>query len=80
MTNTDVVIPERPQADAERELALTRSVLADRRAFIDEFVIELTRCQRAYVSVHKDDKTDWTAAELGSLAHDVVGQLVEASA
>ncbi|QKS15719.1 hypothetical protein HUN59_05330 [Curtobacterium sp. Csp2] len=49
-----------------------------REQFIEEFVLELTRCQRTFVSVHEDDQTDWTAKELGSLAHDVLEQLLTA--
>lgn len=48
-----------------------------RDEFITQFVIELTKCQRAYASVHEDDRTDWTAKELGSLAHDVLIDLQE---
>lgn len=51
------------------------SALPDRNSFITEFVIELTRCQRHYASVHEDDTTDWSAKELGSLAHDVLVQM-----
>ncbi len=64
----------------ERVLAAAGSEpgwIPDRDAFITEFVIELTRCQRAYASVHEDDKTDWSAKELGSLAHDVFTQMTE---
>ena len=53
--------------------------IPERSAFIEEFVIELTRCQRAYASVHGDDTTDWTAKELGSLAHDVFVQFAESN-
>lgn len=48
-----------------------------RDEFVAAFVIELTRCQRTYVSVHEDDRTDWTAKELGWLAHDVLIELQE---
>jgi hypothetical protein len=50
-----------------------------RQEFIEEFVHELTGCARPYVSVHRNDVTTWTAAELGSLAHDVFMQMVEES-
>ena len=47
----------------------------DRQEFMDEFVKELTGCQRPYISVHNDDRTDWTAEELASLAHDTYWEL-----
>ena len=50
--------------------------IIQRKIFIEEFIIELTKCQRPYVSVHADDLTNWTAQELGSLAHDVYSDLV----
>lgn len=50
--------------------------LPERNAFIDEFVAELTGCQRTYAAVHHHDQTTWTAAEIGSLAHDVLWEMV----
>jgi len=47
----------------------------ERNEFIEQFVIELTGCQRTYATVHHNDQTNWTAAELGSLAHDVLWEM-----
>lgn len=49
--------------------------IPERNAFITEFVIELTNCNRAFASVHEDDVTNWSAKELGSLAHDVLWEM-----
>ncbi len=50
-------------------------MLPTREEFIAQFVKELTGCQRSYISVHEDDATNWTAKELGSLAHDVLVEM-----
>lgn len=54
-------------------------MIPTREAFIAQFVKELTNCRGSYISVHEDDTTDWTAKELGSLAHDVLVEMQAAA-
>lgn len=63
-------------SDLLDEAAETIKPAIKRDEFIDEFVKDLTGCQSTYISVHHHDQTTWTAAELGSLAHDVLTEML----